>query len=100
VHSICTIFTLPHPFPKSSALPFASINPQADLFCPPVLQLYKRKKMIFSFVIATQVFSLWHFHVYMYYNSYWFITSVFLSFFINLPVSYLSCLSGFLLDFF
>jgi hypothetical protein len=45
-----------------------------------VLQFWKRKsKWHFClFKIATQGASLWHFHVYMYYNPNWFISSVFL----------------------
>jgi hypothetical protein len=30
------------------------------------------------FMVATQGVSLWHFHVYMYYNPHWFISSIFL----------------------
>jgi hypothetical protein len=53
--------------------------PQAGPFLPsysPILQM--KKKMTFLFKRATQGVSLWHFHVYMYYNGNWFISSIFL----------------------
>jgi hypothetical protein len=41
--------------------------------------LQKKKKRHFClFNIATQGVSLWHFHIYMYYNLNWFIPSIFL----------------------
>jgi hypothetical protein len=50
-----------------------------DLFYPPVLQFCKKKKWHFClFKIAIQGVDLWHFHVFMYYNSNWFISYVFL----------------------
>jgi hypothetical protein len=77
LHSICTIFTLPPPSSPSSPLPLVP-NSQ-NLFHPPALQCCKRKKWHFClFQIATQGVSLWHFHVYMYYNPNWFISPIFL----------------------
>jgi hypothetical protein len=44
-----------------------------------VLKFCKRKKWQFSlFKIPTQKVSLWHFHVHMYYNLNWSISSIFL----------------------
>jgi hypothetical protein len=64
VHSICTIFTLLHPFPTSSLLPLVP-TPQTG------------KKWHFClFKIATQGVSLWHFHVYMNYNPNWLNSSI------------------------
>jgi hypothetical protein len=63
---VCTqCFHYIHPIP--SHLP-QDRTCSALLFCPPVLQFCERKKMTFLFRIATQGVSLWHFHVYMYYN--------------------------------
>jgi hypothetical protein len=83
IHSICTIFTLLHPFPTTSSPPLVAPSP---LGAGPVLPscssiLYKKKeeKCHFSlFKIATQGVSLWHFYVYIYYNLNWFISSIFL----------------------
>jgi hypothetical protein len=50
-----------------------------DLFHPLVFQFYKRIKWHFClFKIAMQGVSLWHFHVYMYYNPNCSICSIFL----------------------
>jgi hypothetical protein len=43
IHSICTIFTLPHPFPTSSSS-HCYQPPRQDRFCPPVLGFCKREK--------------------------------------------------------
>jgi hypothetical protein len=76
-HSICTIFTLPYHFLTSSPLPLAP-TPRQDLFCPLVLWFVNEKNSHFClFKIATQGVSLCHFHVYMYYSSSWFISSIF-----------------------
>jgi hypothetical protein len=43
--------------------------------------LYKKRRnkwYFWFFKIATQGVSLWHFHVYMYYSTIWFISSIFL----------------------
>jgi hypothetical protein len=78
-HSICTIFTLPYPFPTSS--PSHGATPRQDLFHPPVLWFCKRKKkesQFCLFKITLQGVSLWHFHLYMHHNPNWFVPSIFL----------------------
>jgi hypothetical protein len=57
VLSIHTIFTLPLHFPTSSPSHWYQ-PPRQDVFCPPVLQFCKRKKMTFLFKITTQGVSL------------------------------------------
>jgi hypothetical protein len=51
VHSICTIFTLLHPFPTSSSLLLVPNTPSMTWFC-------KRKKKMTFLLVATQGFSL------------------------------------------
>jgi hypothetical protein len=67
LHNIFTIspsYTLSlHPTPA-----YWYQSPRQDLFFPPVLHFCLRYTLI----------SLWHFHVYMYYNSNWLISSIFL----------------------
>jgi hypothetical protein len=64
----------PRPFPISSPFPpVLTCPPTLDLFRPPVLWFCIRKKKeekwhFCLFKIATQGVSLWHFHIYMYYN--------------------------------
>jgi hypothetical protein len=78
VHSICTICTLPSPFPTSSPL-HGTNTPRQDLFCPPVLWFcLKKKDIFFLFKIATQEVYLWHFCIYLYYTLNWFMSSLFL----------------------
>jgi hypothetical protein len=62
----------PMPLPNLLSLPTGTNppNPRQDLLCPPVLQFCLIK-------IATQEASLWHFHVYKYYNTSWFISIFF-----------------------
>jgi hypothetical protein len=81
VYSICTIFTLLNPSLQSSSLHWYQL-PRQDLFCLLVLWFCKRKKKChyFLFKIALQGVSLWHFHVRMYYNPNWFISSILLLF--------------------
>jgi hypothetical protein len=87
VHSICTIFTLPHSFPTSYPLPLVPTpSPRQNLLCPCVLRFCKKtnkNKTFCLFKIAIQGVSLWHFHVYMYYNPNWFISSIFLLFYLS-----------------
>jgi hypothetical protein len=60
--------------------------PVQDLFHPPVLWFCRRKKRkrktwyfsLFEIKVTTQRVSLWYFHVYMYFNPNWFISSSFL----------------------
>jgi hypothetical protein len=80
IHSICTKFTFLYPFPTSSLLPLVPPAPRQDLFHTLVLWFCKRKWMTFLFKKATQGVSLWHFHVYMYYNPSWFISTIFILF--------------------
>jgi hypothetical protein len=66
---------VPHIFPP----PTGTSPPRQDLLLPPVLQFCKIKNMIFFlFKVSTRGVSLWNFHVYMYYNPNWFISSIFL----------------------
>jgi hypothetical protein len=72
VHSNCTLLHLsPPPSP-----PTGTNSPKQDLFHPPAL--WKTIWHFCLFKIAIQGDSLWHFHVYMYYNMNWFISSIFL----------------------
>jgi hypothetical protein len=73
VHSIGIILTLLHPFPISSTLPLVPTPPVLP-FCFPILL----KKYFCLFMIATHGVSLWHFHICMYYNPNWFISTIFL----------------------
>jgi hypothetical protein len=77
----CTIFNLLSPFPTCSPSHWYHPPWGQDLFCPPVSDFAKEKKRkwIFClFKIDTQGASLWHFHVYIYYSSIWFTSSIFL----------------------
>jgi hypothetical protein len=64
----------PTPFPYSHSPPLVP-TPRQDLFYLSILHFLK--KGIFLKILIQGV-SLWHFHVYMYYNPTWFIFSVFL----------------------
>jgi hypothetical protein len=76
LHHILPPTTFPHIFLPSTA---AHPPPRQDPFCPTVLWFCKRKKWYLClFKITIQGVSLWHFHVYMYYNLNWFISSIFL----------------------
>jgi hypothetical protein len=53
-------------------------TPRQDMLSLSVLWFCKRKNWHFClFKIVIQGVSLWHFHLYMYYNPLWFITSIF-----------------------
>jgi hypothetical protein len=66
VHSICTMFILPHlvlPFPPPTG---TNLPLRQALFCPLVLSFCKWKKNFCLFMIDTQGVSLWYFHTYIY----------------------------------
>jgi hypothetical protein len=69
------------PFPHFLPPPTSTNPPRGS--DPPSSHICKWKKKenwhFCLFKIATQGVSLWHFHVYMYYNQNWFISSTFLS---------------------
>jgi hypothetical protein len=67
---------LPIPFSHFLSLFHLYQPPRQNLFHPPLLRIYKSKTMTFLFKIATQGVSLWHFHVYVYYQPSWFIFSI------------------------
>jgi hypothetical protein len=82
-----TIFTFLSPFPSTLLISLLPARPSGqDLFCPPVLRFCRREKIkwktwnfsLFKIKVATQGVSLWQFHVHMYYNPNWFISSNFL----------------------
>jgi hypothetical protein len=82
VHSICTVFTPPWPFPTSFPVhSHQQLSPRRDLFYPPVVWFCKRRKKWYFcfFKIATQGVSLWHIHVYMYHSPIWLICIFLLS---------------------
>jgi hypothetical protein len=72
---------LPCPFSHLIPSPTGTNTPQPqDLFWPPVLWFYRRKKWYFCLLkITTQGFSLWHFRVNMYYSLNWFVSIFLLS---------------------
>jgi hypothetical protein len=51
-----------------------------NLFSLPVLRFCKKRKRrhFYLFKVALEGISLWHFHVYMYFNPNWFMLSIFL----------------------
>jgi hypothetical protein len=67
----------PTPFPYIHPH-FPLVPTHTDRTCS-ALMFSKKKKMTLLFMTAIQGVSLWHFHVYMYYNPIWFI-SIFLLF--------------------
>jgi hypothetical protein len=75
VHNIFTTFILLHPFLIFSPIPLVT-NLRQDLFYLPVLCFWKKNFCLFKIVVESV--SLWHIHVYMYYNTSWFILSIFL----------------------
>jgi hypothetical protein len=69
VRNSSTTFTFLLPFRISSAFSLVCQPQRQDLFCPSILHFCKQKMTFFClFKIAIQGVSLWHFHVYMYYN--------------------------------
>jgi hypothetical protein len=54
------------------------LNPQTRPVLSSCSLFLKKKWHFYLFKISIQVVSLWHFHVYMYYNLNWFISSIFL----------------------
>jgi hypothetical protein len=68
----------PTPFSHLLPLPISTNLSRQYLFCPPVVCFKKKKKRHFClFKVATNGVSLWHFHVYMYYNPNWFFSIFF-----------------------
>jgi hypothetical protein len=60
-------------------------NPQQDLFCLPIFWFCRRKKNKMTALFVwdkdiAQKNSLWNLHVCMYYNTNWFISSIFFHF--------------------
>jgi hypothetical protein len=74
VSNISTTFTS---FTLSYVLPPLVSAPDRTRFCLPVLRYWK-KRYFCLFNLAYKGVSLWHFHVYMYYNLSWFFPSIFL----------------------
>jgi hypothetical protein len=79
VQRICTIFTLPCPFPTSSPLLLVPTH-SGTVYSALLLSYFvNEKKWPFClFKIHIQGLSLLHLHIYMYYNQNWFISSIFL----------------------
>jgi hypothetical protein len=76
---ICILFTLPHPFPSSFLLPLILTSPERTCSFLLFSDFVKGQKLYFClFKIATHGIFYWHFHVCMYYNPNWFISSIFL----------------------
>jgi hypothetical protein len=80
LNHIHLLIPLPHllPLPLVSTPPLTPDRACSFLLFSDFAKERKKKWHFCLFKIATQGVSLWYFHVYMYYNLIWFISSIFL----------------------
>jgi hypothetical protein len=81
VYTVFAIYSSSYSFPTSSLCSCWYFPPHQTGPVSPSCSLILQKKNkwhFWLFKITTQGVSLWHFHVYMYYNPNWFISSIFL----------------------